>query len=316
MDWSNYYQVGTQFLPKPSAAPANPMDAANNRFTAAVDTNAKDYDNIMQGYQNVRDSPSTASKLGAPQTINPTLLGAPNTYNAERVKYNASPDLTSALASLKGLSETGGLSAAEQGDLRERSLSPLRAVYGNASREMDRNRRLAGGYSPSYNATSAKMARALSSQLSDATTNANAAIAEMVQKGKLAAAPAYGSLALGENNARTGVDTFNAGSTNRANEFNAGAGNDVNRFNAGATNSAREFNANAGNTFALRGTEQDIQRQLESLRGMTSLYGTTPALSSLFGNQALQYAGMNQNAENQNAGRMTDIINNLVRGLR
>ena len=62
----------------------------------------------------------------------------------------------------------------------------MRAVYSNAQREVNRQRALQGGYSPGFGVLQARMARQQGQSASDAATNAEASIAEMVQQGKLA----------------------------------------------------------------------------------------------------------------------------------
>lgn len=110
---------------------------------------------------------------------------------------------------------TGGYSPEDLANIRARSVSPIRSVYSSARRDIDRQRALQGGYSPNRTAALAKMAREQSYATSDASTNVEAAIAQMVQQGKLA-----------------------------------------------------------------------------GLGGMAGLYGTTPGLANMFGNQALQSQGM------------------------
>lgn len=91
-----------------------------------------------------------------------------------------------AFAGFKQFSQTGGFSPDDLANIRARSVSPVRAVYANAEREVNRQRALQGGYSPGFNVLAARMAREQGQSASDASTNAEAAIAEMVQRGKLA----------------------------------------------------------------------------------------------------------------------------------
>ncbi len=107
--------------------------------------------------------------------------------------------------------ETGGYDSQTLDAIRSRALSPSRAVYSDVNRGIDRSRSLQGDYAPGYAATRAKTAREQSMALSDATTNVEGGIGQMVQQGRLS-----------------------------------------------------------------------------GLRGMSSLYGTTPGLANMFGNQALQ----------------------------
>jgi len=145
------------------------------------------------------------------------------------------------------IAETGGYDSKTLDAIRSRALSPVRAVYSDTNRAIDRSRSLQGGYAPGYAATRAKTAREQSQAVSDATTNVEGGIGQMVQRGKLA-----------------------------------------------------------------------------GLGGMSSLYGTTPGLGNMFGNQALQSTalsnqlgmgllGARQGAQNlpgaweQTMGRIGDI---------
>lgn len=80
--------------------------------------------------------------------------------------------------------KTGGLSAMDKGNIRSRALSPIRSLYSSANRDVDRQRALQGGYSPGYGALKSRLAREMSSGMSDAATNAEGMIAQMVNQGK------------------------------------------------------------------------------------------------------------------------------------
>lgn len=160
-------------------------------YNTAVNQQAGDYSNIMQGYKDLASSPAYQ-----------------NTAN---------------------LAATGGYSDADQANIRERGISPIRSIYASAQQNVDRNKALQGGYSPNYNAVQAKMAREQSGAISDATTNVNAQLAQNIAQNKMQMAP--------------------------------------------------QFAAQAS----------------KPLEGQQSIYGTTPALSNLFGNQALQAATLQNN---------------------
>lgn len=91
-----------------------------------------------------------------------------------------------AQAGYSDFAKTGGFSKEDLGNIRARALSPVRAVYANAQRNVNRQRSLQGGYSPGFGAMQTRMAREQGQETSDAATNAEAGISEMVQKGKLA----------------------------------------------------------------------------------------------------------------------------------
>ena len=81
--------------------------------------------------------------------------------------------------------KTGGFSDQNLADMRARSAAPMRAVYANAQADLNRNKALAGGYSPNAPAAQAKMARELGYGLADASTNTEASLAGLIQQGKL-----------------------------------------------------------------------------------------------------------------------------------
>lgn len=116
--------------------------------------------------------------------------------------------------------DTGGYSPGDISNIRSRALSPVRAVYSDVNRAVDRSRSLTGDYAPGYAATKAKVGREQAYTTADATTNVEAALAQMTQQGKLA-----------------------------------------------------------------------------GMGGMASLYGTTPGLANMFGNQALAAGGQQLQAQ-------------------
>ncbi len=72
--------------------------------------------------------------------------------------------------------DTGGYSPQDMSNLRARGVSPIRAAYANAEREVGRQRSLQGGYAPNAIATQAKMAREQGQSMADATQNVEAGI--------------------------------------------------------------------------------------------------------------------------------------------
>lgn len=127
-------------------------------------------------------------------------------------------DYGNIMGKYEGFAKTGGFSEQDLANIRARSISPIRSVYSNAHRELDRSRSLQGGYSPGYTTALGRFAREQGQLTSDATTNAEAGIAQMVQQGKLAGmggmagiygstpgmAQTFGNQALGANQQRLG----------------------------------------------------------------------------------------------------------------
>jgi len=90
------------------------------------------------------------------------------------------------LSGYKDFAKTGGFSPLDISNMRARAVSPVRAVYANAMQNVERQKALQGGYSPGFGTLKARMAREQGQGISDAATNAEAGLAEQVQRGKLA----------------------------------------------------------------------------------------------------------------------------------
>lgn len=88
-------------------------------------------------------------------------------------------------AGFQDFSKSGGFSPGDLANIRARAVSPVRAAYAQAQQGVNRQSALQGGYSPGKGVLQARMAREQGSAASDAATNAEASIAEMVQQGKL-----------------------------------------------------------------------------------------------------------------------------------
>lgn len=80
----------------------------------------------------------------------------------------------------------GGLSQEDLASMRSRALSPVRAAYSDATREINRTSALQGGYSPNRTAALSRMARERGQGVADAATNAEAGIVGMRQQGRMA----------------------------------------------------------------------------------------------------------------------------------
>jgi hypothetical protein len=142
-----------------------PTQNAYAAYGSAAKTQGNDYSNIMSKYNDLynREGSMGTQNLTATATI-PT--------------YQTSSDYKGAISNLSDLSKTGGYSAADIDNMRARGVSPIRSVYANAQQDLQRQKALQGGYSPNLTAVTAKMAREMGSELSDATTNVNAGIAQ------------------------------------------------------------------------------------------------------------------------------------------
>lgn len=105
--------------------------------------------------------------------------------------------LGQSLDTFGNFAQTGGFSPQDIQNIRARAVAPIRGVYSNARADVDRQRRLQHGFSPNYTAATAKMGRDQAYSTADASTNAEAMIAELLQKGKLAGAEGLAGTSLG-----------------------------------------------------------------------------------------------------------------------
>lgn len=239
--FSNNATLPVPFTPQP------PMTAPTS-----INDQSGDYNELMNYFRNYMNTPSA--------TYDP--------YSAESAKYQRSDELGKAFAGAEEWSRTGGYSDADTAAIRARGVSPIRSVYANAQRNLERQKALSGGYSPNFAAATGKFAREMSDQLSNATTNVNAELAQMIARGKESGLGRLSELA----NIETGRQT------------------DINRENVAARNRASEVNA----TRRMEAERANEDRIARALQGMTSLYGTTPGRARMFGDQVMQQNELGQ----------------------
>lgn len=272
---------------------ASPLTNQYRQYSGAVAQNTGDYSEIMNRYRELLNNSGMSGggfggSSGKPRPqFTPQMMPKPEQFN-----YAPTQGHTDALGKMKELTETGGYSGDDIANLRARAISPIRSVYAGANRDMNRNRSIQGGMGVNFNAAKSKNAREMSEQISGAMTNVNAGIAQNVASNKLGIAPQYERAAGGESALRNQYGKANVDAVNSVNERNTGMTNDANKFNIELTG---KYN------------NEDDDSRLKALQGMTGLYGTTPAMSSLFGSQALSHAGMesqNKMSGNQDVMRM------------
>lgn len=216
-------------------------------YQSALAQSASDYDKIMSDYD------SAASSIRA--------KGSKSPLTPERAEYQPGSDFSQ----LRDIADTGGYSSSDVSNIRERGISPIRSVYANADREMSRKQNLQGGYAPNFPAAKAKMARDMGSLISGQTTNVNAALGEMVQRGKLAGAQSLAPLEQRENEFRNNMNMQNANTANQFSMFNA------------------------------QQDDNDFDNILKTIQGKQSLFGTTPGNLNTIGSQTMQAANIANN---------------------
>jgi hypothetical protein len=253
-----------------------------NTYKNSLGQQTQDYSNIMGGYQNFAAN-----------------LGSPTKFSAQQVSVNRPGELNEGYGYLRNaapgyqnFADTGGYSDTDIQELRARGTAPIRSAYSNSMMEMNRARALGGSAgSPNYIAALSRMQRELPEQLSTATTGVNAALADAIRQGKLSGL--------------SGLS--NIGSTMgglASQEMGLGV-------QAGIANQGADLQAQGM-------TEQSLQNnrnsQLAALGGQVGLYGTTPAMASTFGNQALNAYTQRINLENMRNQFGLGLLDTQIRG--
>lgn len=204
---------------------------------------------------------------------NPSAYGGFQNFANGGGNISFDPEYRAALGRAIGgydsFASDGGFSPQAIQDIRARAIAPTRAVYQNAQRNVDRQRSLSG-FSPNYTSATSRMARDLSSQISDANVNADASIAQIIQQGKMFGVSGLEHAGLGGGGLQSNIDQFN-----RSLQMQGLSGmNDIDQFGA-------NYGLAVGN------------QQLNALNGMQNLYSSTPGMANMFANNALQASGQN-----------------------
>ncbi len=268
--------------PKSSGGSGSPLRSV---YDAAATTQAEDYDKIMGNYDDILNSAKSRSSGLNYVPINPVF-----NRNVRDNTYSRSNSLNNAITGLEDFSKTGGYSDSDVQNIRERSISPIRSIYSSAQEGLRRQKVLSGGYSPNYGAVSSKMARDASSRIGDITTKVNADIAQMIAQGKLSGLQSLAPTAARENELINSTRNKNVDVKNQ---------NDL-----GNTEEQRRVNT-LNTQLRTQRESQGANDALAAVQGKTSLYGTTPALTQLFGNQVLQ-----NNAQNMQAATTANQLKN------
>jgi len=231
-------------------------------YSEGAGRNIADYDTIMQGYQNLGGG---GGADGGGSLFNEAAQGYRGLTQGD--KYGWDPLFKGALSKSIGtfgeFADTGGFSDQDIQNIRARNIAPTRSVFSSAQRGLNQNRSL-GGFSPNYAAASAKLTRDLASTIGDMNVNTNAGIAEMVAQNRLAGAGGLSAAGIGGQGQDTAINGLN-----------------LQALLAGLGGLMSVGSAKAGAGAAGRAND------LAALRGMTDLYGTSPALAHTFGNQLL-----------------------------
>lgn len=249
------------------------VNAFAHNYGRGSESNYGDYTDIMNRYRNIAGGGAEGGGGGGGGGGGYSAF----TVNPGRAGYS---DPFKSYAGFEEFSKTGGYSRDDIANMRARGVSPVRASYANAEREVGRQRALQGGYSPNATAALTRMARERSQAGADAMQNVEAGLAEARNKGRLAGLSGM-----------SGIETSRLGADVDISKFNTGLDFQGQTYNADAQSRAQAAN-NAAGAASAAASRAD---QFRALQGMTSLYGTNPGMSETFGNQLLQGVGQGGN---------------------
>lgn len=254
-----------------------------NNYNAATEQAKADYGNIMGQYQNFQQGLKPTKFTYNPVTASaaqPKELG--ESYGIMR----------EALPGYRDFANTGGYSAQDITDLRSRGVAPIRSVYGNSMMELDRARALGGNAgSPNYIAALSRAQRELPQQISDATQNVNAGLAQDIRQGKLA-----------------GLSGLSGIGSSMGSLASAQGGREL---EAQLANQSADLRAQGMSEDSIQNMNRNT---LSAISGRGSMYSATPGQASLFGNQAMNALGMQGNLENARFGQGNTALNTQLAG--
>jgi hypothetical protein len=214
-----------------------------------------------QKYQSTGD-PYYLNRLEDDLKGNGMDTGGGGSYGGGMQAPNRSAAIDQAISTYGNFANTGGFSPEDIANIRARSVAPIRSMAQTNTDEINRQNAIRGtAYSPNTAAAIAKVARDANYAAGDTATNAEANLAQLVQQGKL-----YGAGGL----ASTGLADQGNVTQNRLADL---------------------ANATQNRGLDLSAIGQSGQQQLGALQGKTNLYGTTPGLTNMFGNQTLGASG-------------------------
>lgn len=247
---------------------------AYSRYQGSADQSERNYSDMMRRYQGINDQ--ARNSFGDVYSRFSDLASGGGSLSLDP-KYAG--QLDQAIAGYQDFANTGGFSDQAIQDLRARAIAPTRAVYANAQQNIDRQRKLQGGYSPNYTAATAKLTRDSADSISGANERANAGIAEMQQRGRLSGLEGLSGVSLAQQSAKTAIDSINS---------------QLRLAGMSGMSDAEKANLTA---------------QLGAMSGMNSLYGTTPGQTSMYGSQL-----SNSNAQNLQGQGLQQALAQLLIG--
>ena len=262
------------------------INQASYNYGRSSEADYGDYTDIMNQYRGIATGAGSVSRGGGGGGSSGGSGGGGGggfSWSNISPQTAAYKDPFNSYAGFTEFSETGGYSPEDIANMRARGISPIRAAYANAEREMGRQRSLQGGYSANAFAGLGRMAREQGQAAADATQNVEAGLAEARNRGRLSGLGGMSDIEGQRLGADVDLAKFNSQQAMAAAQANA-AGR-LRAASAGA--SAR----NAANQTAAYSAAQNTEMRLRALGGMTDLRGQTPGTVKMYGDQATSLSG-------------------------
>ena len=264
----------------------NTQGQMSGNYNQAAGANLTTYDDIMGKYNSLYGDPygnGGAGPAGAgggggggytssTQGIYSDLANNGGGYGWDGMFRGAMGD---AISGYGEFAQNGGFNDQAIQDLRARAIAPTRAVYQNAQNDLNRSRSLTGG-GANFAAAQSKLNRDLAYGIGDMNVNANAGIAEMQQKGRLAGLQGLSSTGAAGQGLSTNIDQLNF----QGKALGLQGLDTIDARNAAA--------ASAAGSRADASASDLLRARMGILGGMQDMYTANPALLNVTGNQLLQ----------------------------
>jgi hypothetical protein len=238
--------------------------------------------------------PSLIDKFGA-DTFGGYEALSHGLSNDFRTKFEKSMgDLDTGINSYKNFIDTGGFSPEDIAAMRAQGVAPTRQIYQNAQDNLATAMNTAHGNMGNESVARSRMAADAADKIGAVNTSTEANLAQLKQQGKEFGTTGLTQASLGQAQARTAVEQLDA----QLKEAGLGGMTDIEKTRLQAQLQNASLNQSAsGSNASLNAQMAALKAQLplSALKGLTDLYGTTPADTALGDNTLLQLQNLDQN---------------------
>lgn len=217
-----------------------------------------------------------------------------------RSAFDASmAQLDKGIADYQGFAKTGGFSDADVSSMRDAAAAPTRQIYAGANADLTAAQARAGGNLGNEAVARLRMAGQSADKIGDINTATESNIAQMRQQGKEFGITGESQASLAKAQAQTAVEQLDSqmkaaglGGMTDIEKTKLSAELENARLNQGASSANASI---AANKAALALNYAHIP--MDALKGMTDLYGTTPADTALSASDQLNLQNLIQSGQ-------------------